>query len=545
MFKSSLRSSYALLFAFSPLVFRCDAAELIVTNTNDSGAGSLRAALETADSNNEADTIGFADSLQNETITVTGDQLRINSEVTLTGFANATLTISGDGQRRLFDLDDGALATISRLTLADGFASNSGSGAAIANSGSLTLNECLVRNHRGGAGAAIRNFGGSLSLTDCLFEDNLSDDDAAVNSFGSGPNSITRCVFARNRGDRNGGAFASFGPFTVRDTTFIENSAGLNGGALFTANSLDLINCTFIANDAVITGGAIDNRGGLNVINCTFSGNSAASGPAIAARFGLNLIQSTIAFNNATGINNIEGLTEAEIIDGINGAEDFVNEDNLSTLGTSGGILTLASGNFNIANSILANNSASQIFALSSTTIILGGNNISSDNSFASVPNLINSQNLLPNTDPLLGSLADNGGAVLTHALLPTSPAVDSGVNDAISSPPVPFETDARGLPRILRALATSNGPQVDLGAVETLPITTLCIAPNNLEQPVLTIAGIQGNTYRIWSSETLDFTPGNLEQSFELESNGTFTFVDSSNPQPTRNFYRVELVLP
>ena len=541
MFTFSRRSTFALLFTAFALVLRCGAADLSVTNSNDSGSGSLRAILNTANSNNQADTIRFAASLRNQTITLTSNELSITSEVTLTGFSNASLTISGNGQRRLFDLTGDARATFSRITLSDGF--TNGSGAAVSSSGSLTMNDCIVRNHRGGAGAAIRNFEGTLILNDCLIEDNISNDDAVVNSLGSGPNSITRCVFARNRGDRNGGAFASFGAFTIRDTTFIENSAGLNGGGVLCVNSLNLINCTFIDNEAVITGGAVDNRGSLNAINCTFSENSAASGPAIAARFGLNLIQATITNNNATGINNIQGLTQAEIIDGINGAENFANSGNLSSIGTSGGILTLAGGNFNITNSIVANNSASQIIALSSTQVILLGNNISSDNSFANVPNLVNSQNILPNTDPLLASLANNGGQVLTQLPLPNSPAIDSGDNGAISNPPVPFDTDARGMPRILRGLASSNSAQVDIGAVETLPTMSLCIAPNSLAQPVLTFEGIPGGNYRLLSSEELDLNPGNLETTFQLNNSGEFTFVDRSNPQPSRKFYRVQLI--
>lgn len=541
MFTLFLRAVLAVLVATSSLVSIGGAAELLVTSSDDSGAGSLRAALNTANANNRADTITFADSLRNQTISLSSDELSISSEVTLTGFSDASLTISGNGQRRLFNLNGDAIAVFSNLSLIDGF--TNGSGAAVASSGSLTLNNCAVRNHRGGAGAAIRNFNGSLSLNDCVIEDNVSDDDAVVNSSGSGPNTITRCVFARNRGDRNGGAFASFGTFTIIDTTFIDNSAGLNGGGVLCVNLLNLINCTFIGNEAVITGGAVDNRGSLNAINCTFSGNSAASGSAIAARFGLNLIQSTITANNATGIDNIAGLTRAEIIDGLNGAENFANSDNLSNIGTSGGLLTLASGNFNITNCIVANNSAAQIFALSTTQIILQGNNLASDNSFANVPNLINSQSILANTDPLLAALADNGGEVLTHLPLSNSPAIDRGNNGAISAPPVSFDTDARGLPRILRGLASSSGPQVDLGAVEVFPVTSLSIAFNALEQPVLTFAGLPGGNYRLMSAEDLDFASSNVERSFQLDNGGEFTFTDESNPQPSRKFYRVQFV--
>jgi hypothetical protein len=48
----------------------------------------------------------------------------------------------------------------------------------------------------------------------------------------------------------------------------------------------------------------------------------------------------------------------------------------------------------------------------------------------------------MPNTDPLLGPLQDNGGPNWTHALLPVSPAIDAG--DNAKCPP----TDQRGFYR-------------------------------------------------------------------------------------------------
>jgi len=68
--------------------------------------------------------------------------------------------------------------------------------------------------------------------------------------------------------------------------------------------------------------------------------------------------------------------------------------------------------------------------------------------------------------DPQLGPLADNGGPTRTHALSPTSPAVDTG-NDA--------GTDQRGLPRLVDFLGAPNGTGVggnvsDMGAFEFQP---------------------------------------------------------------------------
>src|SRR5215469_12184500 len=55
---------------------------ITVTNTNDSGAGSLRQALADA---NDGDTINFDVSLQGQTIALTSGELVIDKSITITG----------------------------------------------------------------------------------------------------------------------------------------------------------------------------------------------------------------------------------------------------------------------------------------------------------------------------------------------------------------------------------------------------------------------------------------------------------------------------
>jgi hypothetical protein len=57
--------------------------------------------------------------------------------------------------------------------------------------------------------------------------------------------------------------------------------------------------------------------------------------------------------------------------------------------------------------------------------------------------------------DPLLGSLADNGGPTLTHALLAGSPAIDAGDNAVCPA------TDQRGVAR---------DAACDIGSFEYVP---------------------------------------------------------------------------
>ena len=92
-----------------------------------------------------------------------------------------------------------------------------------------------------------------------------------------------------------------------------------------------------------------------------------------------------------------------------------------------------------------------------------GGHNIGTDGTC----NLTDPTDL-PNTDPMLGPLQDNGGPTETHALLPGSPAIDAiptadctwDDDGDPETPEVPLRIDQRGASR-------PQGVGCDIGAVE------------------------------------------------------------------------------
>ena len=110
-------------------------APLTVTNTNDSGAGSLRQAIADAVS---GDTITFNLSGCPCTITLTSGELVINKNLTISGPGASQLTISGGNTSRVFFINPGAAGattgppatnptvTISNLTVANGKANGGG-----------------------------------------------------------------------------------------------------------------------------------------------------------------------------------------------------------------------------------------------------------------------------------------------------------------------------------------------------------------------------------------------------------------------------------
>jgi len=130
------------------------ACNFTVTNTNDSGPGSLRQAVADAAGCSSTD-IGIAVS---GTITL-ASRILINSSVDINGPGMANLTISGNNSTRIFFVGTGTTApfsgtvTLHNMTLANGFGkggdSSSGGGGA-------------------GMGGAIFQNGGNLSLSNVL-----------------------------------------------------------------------------------------------------------------------------------------------------------------------------------------------------------------------------------------------------------------------------------------------------------------------------------------------------------------------------------------
>ncbi len=108
----------------------------------------------------------------------------------------------------------------------------------------------------------------------------------------------------------------------------------------------------------------------------------------------------------------------------------------------------LANGGGNsvtVKNTLVANSGSANCTG----TITSLGHNLDSANTcaFAAAGDL-------PNTDPLVGPLANNGGPTLTHALLRGSPAINAGANDGCPT------TDQRGVRRPQRGVC-------DIGAYE------------------------------------------------------------------------------
>jgi hypothetical protein len=227
------------------------------------------------------------------------------------------------------------------------------------------------------------------------------------------------------------GGVTSQGELTVIACTFSNNvaSAAADGtGALRHWNSggyLTVVNSTFVNNRGGGSAGAIDTgfgsfTYGVRLTNCTFTGNSGAIGAVLVREPIANsswMINCTVARNT--------NLFDASV------------KEAASSIPTD--------ARLEVVNTIVAH----PVGGTSGLGFIDAGHNLSSDNSAV----FTNTTSLL-NTDPLLGPLADNGGATWTMGLLPGSPALDAA--DSATAP----LADQRGISRPL-------GVAADIGAIE------------------------------------------------------------------------------
>jgi hypothetical protein len=135
-------------------------ATLTVLNASDSGPGSLRDAIQTANQASVADTIIFDPALGGKTITLTSGELLITSALTISGPGADRLTIDGGHASRIFEIGGGATVTLSGLKIANGF-DPLGGGGAIRNDGDLTIDACwLDSNTSNGGNTPVGDVGG-------------------------------------------------------------------------------------------------------------------------------------------------------------------------------------------------------------------------------------------------------------------------------------------------------------------------------------------------------------------------------------------------
>jgi hypothetical protein len=285
----------------------------------------------------------------------------------------------------------------------------------------VTLSNLTIRHGQATVGAGINN-SGTLTLTNSTVSGN------------SAPIPCRRMfVICELRfGTAAGGGIYNSGVLTISNSIISGNHAGSY--------------CN--ANPCFALGGGINNSGTLMIRNSTFTGNSAstACSTSLSCSVGaggafytyggtVTLNNSTVTASSASRCSGTCGGAGGTIV---NGSGNLALNNSTVSGNSAGGIFN--SGSVTLQNSIISSNSARNCTG----TITSRGYNLSSDGSCA----LSNSGDR-NNTNPLLGTLGNNGGPTPTIPLLAGSPAIDAGnPNGCTDGHGNLLKTDQRGLPR-------------------------------------------------------------------------------------------------
>lgn len=390
----------------------------------------------------------------------------------------------------------------------------------------MLTNTVVNRNIAGGGGGIDTGGFVTVTITHCGFSDNLAGVGGAISCTSVRSVTVTDSMILRNRAIGSGGgifhgALSGLSTVTITNSTIRENYGAHAGGGIQNEGNVDghvMLNVdkTTVSDNHAAAGGGIFNHSGsgsatATLSNSTLTGN-AADVDADPFDFDLNyapggggVFNSTsglpqvaeVKLTNCTLSGNSTRYKGGGILNYLqgNGVINRVTMDNCTLSGNSAenggdsiwnevapdpnpppppdpcpppppglppcpppgppGTATL-----DIANTILDAGASGGNIQNVLGTVISRGYNLTSDNGGG----FLTGPGDLINTNPLLGTLQNNGGPTLTHALLFFSPAINAGdpnFNPLAFTPPLAY--DQRSGPDYPRVVNS----RIDIGAFE------------------------------------------------------------------------------
>ena len=405
------------------------AATFVVTSCSDSGPGTLRDVIDNFAG--DGDTIDMTQ-LTCGTITLgTGLVTSVNN-LTIEGPGPTNLLLDGgDAVRPIAHLGTGTLA-LSNLSIWHGYAPAAGpydnAGGGIASLGSVSLDGVSVKY------CATATSGTGFARGGGVF---------AAGDFAASRSMIKYNDARTNQGYSRGGGVVAGGSASFDYATISGNQAFANigfhsaGGAVLSYYGGALRQTTVSGNEAAGAGGVVFLNGHIAISQSTISGNSSTysfigSGAHVQSVF-------PVLVENSTITGNVES----------NPSFDWYGAGLHLAPATSASVVsTIISGNrFDDGTGVLwysdINGGA--------------GATLTGDHDLFGWSGIPVPADTFETDDPGLGPLADNGGPTLTHALRPTSPAINAGNN--ITG--VPVDQRGTGFPRVI-------GIGADIGAFES-----------------------------------------------------------------------------
>lgn len=395
---------------------------VVVSNCNDGGPGSLREALFQA---LDGDTVD-ASQLACSTITLaTGHLVLGQSDLTLLGPGADHLAIVanyhfGYGGGGVFLHTGTGVLTISGVYMTRGAAFEEGGGC-IRSEGGIHLRDSVV------SGCLVFADAGDSALGGAILANGVVELDRSVVSHGR-----AGCMAPGNVAQ--GGGIYSRGGLVMRQSRIsVSKAYG--------------IGCPAYCGAAVVTGGSVTISGSTIYSNLAESDSANGNVGGICAlageKYGMTIGNSTIAYNSASGaFGGVYSNTSVTLRNSTIAANHAGDAAYAAGLHVQDNLTELQS-------SIIANNIAgAAMLDLGANGTVVGSNNLVRSSGVAPPDSLT--------ADPALSALADHGGRTPTMALAGWSPALDRGNNAA------GYSEDQRGpgFPRI-------SGAAADIGAFE------------------------------------------------------------------------------
>jgi len=284
------------------------ASAQVVTNTADSGPGTLRSAITNAAS---GAVITFDPSLSGATITLS-NTLAINTNLTIDASAlPGGLQINGNHAVQIFNVASNITVFLNSLTITGGA---DAVGGGIYNDGTVTLNQCTLSGNVAASfygspgGGGIFNYYGTLTMNQCTLSGN---DAISVDGSPGG-----------------GGIWNLYGTLTMNQCTLSGNSARTGGGILNDGGTATLNQCTLSGNSTENGGygGGICNEYRAVMTNTIVGGNSGSLGADI-----YNDAPSTLTYGGSNLVQSVLGPG------GFEGPAPLTNAPDLAPLGNYGG----------------------------------------------------------------------------------------------------------------------------------------------------------------------------------------------------------------
>lgn len=415
--------------------------------------------------------------------------------------------------------------TLANLVITDNFSSTVGGGIYVA-AGAPAISDSVVANNHADDGGGLATDAADPTFTRVTVSNNSSDNEGGGAWLGSGEPRFTDVDFRRNSTVLNGGGlYNDSSNVHLAGGVFAGNDASIGGGMFSNAGSPVVSNVRFTGNEGrTIGGGAYVGAGDVSISDSLFRGNRSQNGGGLfTATTGTTTVNSSAfvynrASSTAGGVWHRDGTgtftnvtisnNRAPSAPGLYNFLATLTLTNSTVFGNTGdpgtgGVENGSTATLTVRDSILWGNAPVQVFVspLSVDTIIEHNIVQGGCPADSSCPG-----NLVVNTNPALGPLADNGGPTPTRKPGASSPAIDAGTpavcagvakdQRGVNRPAdgnkdgtaacdlgsVEFAPDA---PVVGFAAGSSNGPESDTSATIPVKLSTTSASPVSVKYKV------------------------------------------------------------